>query len=238
VYADGRVIWQQEADRPFGANPRSTGYLEQRLTPMGVELMRSEAISTGLFDENRDLLTDTGYGLCGLVDVTSGDRLVRVSFGCFVESGHPQPATQEEAQALLRLAARLSDPATWLPASAWEDQEIRPYVPSRFAICYSAGAAGHPAGATRILAALPGEAAGLLRGKDRTPESGDHCSEVSTEEARALAGVFEEAGYAGDEVTRTSVLSYVFEASHPLNEVIIEFEPIFPHGDWTCSACG
>jgi hypothetical protein len=56
VYADGRLIRQQEADRPYGANASSTGYLEQRLMPEGVEPLRSEAISTGLFERNRLLV--------------------------------------------------------------------------------------------------------------------------------------------------------------------------------------
>lgn len=40
VYADGRLIWQREGDLREGANAYATGYLEQRLTPEGVELLR------------------------------------------------------------------------------------------------------------------------------------------------------------------------------------------------------
>ena len=40
---DERLIWQKFEDLPEGANSQSTGLLEQRLTPEGVELMRSEA---------------------------------------------------------------------------------------------------------------------------------------------------------------------------------------------------
>jgi hypothetical protein len=47
VYADGRLITLREANLPEGANERSTGLLEQHLTPKGVELLRSERISTG-----------------------------------------------------------------------------------------------------------------------------------------------------------------------------------------------
>ena len=43
VLADGRLIWLKFEDLPEGANSLSTGLLEQRLTPEGVELMRSEA---------------------------------------------------------------------------------------------------------------------------------------------------------------------------------------------------
>lgn len=42
VYANGQVIWRFQGDLPEGANPHSTGFLEQWLTPQGVERFRSE----------------------------------------------------------------------------------------------------------------------------------------------------------------------------------------------------
>src|SRR4029450_13298786 len=41
IYADGRVIWPIDDGDP--------GYLHMRLTPEGVEALRSRAVSTGLF---------------------------------------------------------------------------------------------------------------------------------------------------------------------------------------------
>jgi hypothetical protein len=40
VYEDGRLIWQREGNLREGANPYATGFLEQRLTPEGVDLLR------------------------------------------------------------------------------------------------------------------------------------------------------------------------------------------------------
>ena len=59
VYADGRIIWDRgqfpgRRAIPEGANEFISGYLEQRLTPEGVELVRSEV--AGLFDRSRTLL--------------------------------------------------------------------------------------------------------------------------------------------------------------------------------------
>ena len=50
LYADGRLITLHYEDRPGGANPVSTGLLEQRLTVATVERMRSYVArsSTGL----------------------------------------------------------------------------------------------------------------------------------------------------------------------------------------------
>ena len=39
------------------------------------------------------------------------------------------------ASDLKRLQARLTNPGSWLPASAWKQRKIRAYVPSRFEVC-------------------------------------------------------------------------------------------------------
>lgn len=41
LYADGRLIWNRYYDGPRGHNAHTTGYIEQRLSPDGVELVRS-----------------------------------------------------------------------------------------------------------------------------------------------------------------------------------------------------
>jgi len=48
VYADGRMIWAQEVsnERIYG-RPDVTGWVEQRLTPRGVELLRTAAVVLG-----------------------------------------------------------------------------------------------------------------------------------------------------------------------------------------------
>lgn len=42
LYADGRLIWNRYFSGPDGPNSLTTGYLEQRLTPVGVELVKRE----------------------------------------------------------------------------------------------------------------------------------------------------------------------------------------------------
>jgi hypothetical protein len=253
VYADGRMIWQKEfADLPYGANLSSTGYLEQRLTSEGVELLRSEVISTGMFEQSRALRV-AGIGPClNFIEVRNVDRLVGIRYSRDCGGEGMALALPAEAEALRRLDARLGDPASWLPPTAWEDPGIRAYVPSRFAVCFSTDPASDPVGAAHVLALLPELARVVLDGKERTSLTGlvldppeiseplpfDYfCSTVTTDEARILAETFDVAGYERDEEW---VLSYRFgaRAPGPINEVGIEFEPIFPHGDWTCSACG
>ena len=207
VYADGRLIWWREADLPYGANARSTGFLEQRLTSEGVELLRSEIISSGRFGRDLDL----------------ADRRI-------IDA---QPDSQ-----LGLLVARLLDPGSWLPASAWQDQEIRAFVPTAFAICFDAGP--DQIGAGRLLDLLPRPAGDLLRTKHGTIEFGVHCYEVTTEEARALADVFDEAGYRDtDPNPALYVLAYSVPAPDPINdEILVSFQPVLPHGKVTCTPCG
>jgi hypothetical protein len=84
VYADGRVIWRDEAG-PVGvadaAGEIRTGFLEQRLNPEGVELLRSELIATGLFDHDRSLGGSNEWSGqtrgWGSMQVRNGGRLVR-----------------------------------------------------------------------------------------------------------------------------------------------------------------
>jgi hypothetical protein len=251
VYADGRLIWVRHGDFPYGANDRSTGYLEQRLTPEGAELLRSEVIATGLFGHDLDLIGI--QGLFGEIEVRNGDRLVRVAWGDYSNDPDPTIATAEQASALQRLDVRLADPASWLPASAWEDREIRAYVPSRFSVCYEG--MDDPLPASRILASLPPAAEDLLRSTDRTRlESGpsvdgegtrdwvQYCSEVTTEEARALAEAFDDdPGFEKDPVVEAYGLVYqtAIGPSGTLDPTVwVAFEPILPHGDWSCSPCG
>jgi hypothetical protein len=107
VYADGRMIWQRDGQLPEGANELTSGYLEQRLTPEGVELLRSEVV--GLLDRSRALLETVpadddprpgpfgGLALFvpldypshhGSAEVRDGDRLVRLQWrGIGAEKG-------------------------------------------------------------------------------------------------------------------------------------------------------
>ena len=139
MYADGRLI-----------TLRTSGFLEQRLTPEGVELLRSEIVSTGLFEHHQPAGRMSSPH--ALMQVRNGDRLVHVE-----HVSNPE-----------RLAERLADPASWLPASAWKDRQIRAYVASRYAISYFAQP--QTLERSRILSLLPAAAEDLLRAKDAVTE--------------------------------------------------------------------
>jgi hypothetical protein len=169
VYADGRLIWQRLGDRPGGANESSTGLIEQRLTPEGVQLVLAEVLSTGLFDHDRELV---GAHLLhyGGIEVRAGDRLIHLTWRDAGFEGGDKPiattSTPERVRALERLDARLENLASWLAASAWEDPGMRAYVPSRYVVCYMGR--GEAMKRSRVLDQLPPPAGVLLRSLDTT----------------------------------------------------------------------
>lgn len=78
LYADGRLIWNRYFSGPRGPNSLTTGYLEQRLTAEGVELVSSETylprkdplelldrLPLDAFDARWPIpYVPTGYGIC------------------------------------------------------------------------------------------------------------------------------------------------------------------------------
>ena len=136
VYADGRMIWEREGARtpvPEGANQFTSGLLEQRLTPEGLELLRSEVLATGLFE--RDLVLDVpqfGDLSHGAAEIRRDGRLVSGEWNCpFAARCDSTTATPEQVSALRRLDMLLSNPALVLPPSAWAVRKVRAYVTLR-----------------------------------------------------------------------------------------------------------
>ena len=247
LYADGRRVWIQNA-----------GYLEQRLTPEGVELLRSEALSTGHWtDEPPPPLVpncgpgvpvgtdgcvppmpppapDEPYTLPGWLNVVSPEagRLTRV----------------DRARDLDRLVKRLSDPGSWLPASAWARRQPRAYVPARFWVCYGTWRADAQSTPAEILSLLPPTAADILRGRPTTKNEtlfggprvyrtvSDTCSDLATEDGRRLAAVLVAGGWEQEQGFGGS--AYHLGPSAPDRQTVhVYFEPYLPHGEIGCQAC-
>jgi hypothetical protein len=214
VYADGRMIWDhsdQAREGRFaewripGVNP---GFLEQRLTPEGVERLRSEVVE--LLAPSRSLLEtlpanhdpapflyyrfslfvprDYGSGW-GSVAVRDGDKLVRLQWGGVDGKGSPGHegtiATPEQLSGLRRVDALLTDPASVLPSSAWADRQIRAYVPSQFAICVTTTP---PTDLSSLLSLLPARAEELLRDKSWTRSESDVVTNTRDDQRMRVVG--------------------------------------------------
>ena len=188
VLADGRLIWQKYEDLPEGANPLSTGLLEQRLTPEGVELMRSEA-DAALGSGEPQHCGPQGYH--DVYDVYAGEWADAQSLR--VDDEH---------------LARVVDPWSWLPATAWEDPEIRAYVPSTYLVTISPGDVWQTA-QDEFTAQLPAAAADLTPADNFIRQVSPYAP-LTTEEARAFAAALDDAGFEQDGLLNAYQLDYQF----------------------------
>ena len=232
VFEDGRMIWWAF---PQGAVPQpSSGLAEQRLTTRGVEFLRSRILATGLFDRDLELLADDTAPFLGIT-VRNGDRLVEVRWAWQGALQHPdtaRPATEKQADALIELRAVLSLPASW-PKDVWEDEAIRPYVPSTYAIRLRG--VEHSVPSARILSLLPERAQRLLADAE---EASDvpclGCTWVSTEDARRLVEIMDAAHLvreASPSPIERTYLKYVLpDPDIPGNQLWVMWEPVLPHG--------
>lgn len=231
LYADGRVIWQRLSSQ------RDAGLIEQRLTPEGVELVRSEVLATDLFERD-DVHLVNAYGLYfGEIRVRDGDRLLRVFWGDVGPDPTPEErATPEQVRALEALDARLEDLTSWLPASAWEDPEPKPFVASRYSVCLETGQSD---GLAAALGTLPRPSADQLRGLRWTHQvielgrAGSRidvrCSFVTTEDARVIAEAIDDADTAYRVWRDVFGLRYAFEQRDAdTADVTLALEPALP----------
>ena len=128
-------------------------------------------------------------------------------------------------------------------------------MPSHYAVCIETTP---PKDESQLLSLLPTRAADLLRDKSRTRLEGDvvaspegggpvevqgrwvrYCSKLTTEEAREVAEALSGLDPETAEGKVHGRLQYrLAEGAHWWEGTEIWFEPYFPHGQVTCSACG
>ena len=237
VLADGRMItWRNgpatdAADIAAAATPTASGYLEQHLTPEGVELLRSY-----LVDSATTITPSSGPPRFESADpqVIAGTHLATVSVpGCHSSEGCP----------------RVTHPETWLPDSAWSDRQYWAFVPTEFDICYGTK---ESVPVQQVLAAMPPAASKLLTPQQLVPEPTGwalwECVIISTTDARTVDQSFQDAGFQRSDreppdainiIKDTQVLHYVFDVPSgagqtPTVEADVMFQPVFA----TCSRCG
>jgi hypothetical protein len=235
TYADGRLIWERLDPQPTG------GWLEQRLSPEGVDLIRSEILDTGLFEPDQAPPEPNGgfprHLNGGTVQVVAGDGLVYLN--------HVVPD----------LFQRLSQLWSWLPDRAWDDTEAKAYVPSRYAVCLYRGYYVLPADMSNQLNRLPEAARSLLFGArhldmaalaEADPagfelsgvDDGVYCFDISTEEARTLVTALDDAGveewperpYDGSEVSYFVPKDPNTVGGPRDGDLTLTLWPILPHG--------
>ncbi|MGH2674165.1 MAG: hypothetical protein ACRDKA_04480 [Actinomycetota bacterium] len=220
IYADGRVIWEIGDGDP--------GYLQMRLTPEGVELLRSRAVSTGLFERDQGLTLDDGPGF---MEVRGGDRSVIVVWGedtSIVESWPSallprqlatiSAATAGQAREVIELEAFFRDPTAWgLPRRMYAEPESSPFVPSRLLVTWDAG--------TPDWSTLPSPAREIVSGNLDTLTR-DGCQVISTDQARTIARALAQAGIDTDYNIQRGMLSFWVR---PPDDSFVHSFPALPH---------
>jgi hypothetical protein len=123
----------------------------------------------------------------------------------------------------------------WLPASAWEDREPRPYVASRYVVVatyeYLFGEASHgEEGHPPIKHELPTRIQDFLRRWDWIVGSG---FEMTTSEARRLAQTLSESGFK-QTPSGPGVINYtsghLFGIDFKRHYLVLELRPVLPDG--------
>lgn len=231
LYADGRLVWNSILPEIQYDGERSTGWIEQRLTPEGVVLIRDEILATGLFDPESPVTMRSGMPNVGSVQVLSGGQIVEVGRG----------PTQEWTPTFDRLLQRLRELHSWLPAYAWEDSEPAMYVPTTYSVCLSAdyptvGPLVQPDEPSSLLALLPESSQDLLAdsnhiqyGDSEDPRS-PHCYEMTTAQAQRLATTFYQAELPSTRDVDTLEFSGGTVSESPPRTLTIFFVPFTPHG--------
>ncbi len=222
VYTDGRIIWQRWTSSgnatvvPDGARRLDTGYVQQRLTLQGVQLLRSKILSTGLFEHNLKL--EVGGHSWFDYQVRRGDRLVTVQG---VPSADPSwnehftTATPAEMRELAWIEKLVAHPARRLPTRAWADRQIRAFVPARYVLAIDRG---YP-----DISKLPASAGKVLVQYKNLRRHA--CQIVTTGQARALLQVFAEAGISPRE---NNALTIAFGLAGLRNPSDLHLTPALP----------
>jgi hypothetical protein len=202
LYADGRLLWHTyddpfEGDPSGGNDPRpKTGWLEQRLTPEGTELLRSELVSSGLLSPRQEPTYTCPPGSYR-ADARTGDHYE------FYVGKLPRD-----------LVERIAEPASWLPASAWEDRAVRPFVAASYSVCISG--LEPRISVAEIATALPARVGDLVRARDWAenhwgPALWIWCTVMTTEDARTFAEALDAAALARNEHALAAGPEYLFE---------------------------
>ncbi len=225
IYADGRVIWEIGDGDP--------GYLQRRLTPEGVERLRSKAVSTGLFEQDQGLTLDHGPGSMevrrGSIEVRRDDRSVIVAWGkdpsatrSWAKAVVPRDwertsaATAEQEAEVSELVAFFRDPTAWtLPLRMYVQPETSPFVPSRIAVVYDRG---QPDWST-----LPSPAREIVSNRLGGLTRPDSCQVISTHQARQIARALTQAGIDADYDSQRGLLGIRFAGS------LVHSFPLLPH---------
>jgi len=226
VYADGRVI--QVGGIADGQQATvADAVTEQRITPEGVEQVRSAFLSTRAFDSEQHS-TDFAIACACIIRVRDGDRLLSVPTQLTPPKSNIDPQANPNVESLFNFVTHLDSS---LSPSAWQDRNIKSYVPSHYRACVSElGTTLGPVPDLSVALAqhLPAATAQLLTGSQLIPGFG-HCTDLTAADARSVAeGLFNAGIGHNPNVPWPQYQSDVTDGTPPT--IGINVEPLLPDG--------
>jgi hypothetical protein len=171
LYADGHII----TDRGV-----------QRLTPWGARLLwskiRTVGLAAGLFRHSLEAAVASQHHISRWYHVCSGRHMITAHVGTSARAHPRHPPTPAQLRALARIDTLFATATSLLPARAWADRAIRPYVPNHYDLShdrYDPDPAKVPSPAREALAQY--QASHFEQG-------------IPTDQARALIAAFVKSG--------------------------------------------
>lgn len=198
IYADGRIIWQRWSSTgdplviPTGADPFQTTYVQQRLTPHGVQLLLSQILATGqatgLFRSSLALGDEAFEGnqqVAWYQACNNGHLIYTQVLPPSTQNDPITMVTPAQMRALGQINRLAADPSSMLPDSAWADRTIRPYIPSHYQLGWDRSAPDP--------SKLPSPARDVLQPLLQ-PMPGRASRTITTDQARALLAALAQSG--------------------------------------------
>jgi hypothetical protein len=247
LYADGRLLFTL-----FGGNPPagvSSSWAEQRLTPEGVERVRSRFLSSGLFDSAPPLSNVEDCPGPVTACVRDGDHWLGVAVD------HALAGASTAPPEAVRLFDDLVTLDYTLPATAWADQQFKPYTPARIATCmklFVTDPSQDPSKAVEVplgdlpvlLQRLPAPVAEFLAGREVDADLTSRllarlggevgqggCFELTLDEARTLVDTsLSPTGGGTHQYWRLTFALDPQAASAQADSAVIRFEELLPDG--------
>jgi hypothetical protein len=228
LYSDGRLITTRTYPIPGGMKRPFVGLWEQRLTASGVQLLVDRALATGFFDDDLTLAREQAFLF---MRVRNGLRLVEFNWEAARAVDPTTPlATGDQASALMALSDFLINPDGW-PSDYWQDRSLQPYLPFSYGICVRG--VPDPVDPMHIWAQLPEEALNVVT--DGDPIQNGACRLISTDNARQLARMLDDAGFgrSGPDATHVWVRYSLRDPDNASEDLWFSFEPVLPDGEPT-----
>lgn len=170
--ADGRLVTRTDSNE----------LRVRKLTPAGVQRIRDELDSTGLFEKDQSFPLTVRPGAIppargvGALHFRAWRQTRTVEVQTANHQGPDEVFFEPSAERtrLDRLSAQLRKPETWLPADAWADPTSRPYDASYFALLLRSepGQTNVPALVPALVAAWPFSVGPLVIGQTLSSTAG------------------------------------------------------------------